>query len=127
MSGELARRRPGSLPLAMLRHVGVLLVAVALVYGASQVAAIEVQPMVWIGAAAVAGALAGLLDRGWIGLAFVVAGLALGAWLTLALGHHGTNEAAAAFATAASLYVAMLLAGAAAYLIVRLVRRQLAG
>ena len=111
----------------MFRHVGVLVVAAGLVYGAEQLASIETQPMTWIGAAALAGALAGLLDRGWLGLVFVVAGLALGTWLTLTIGHHGTNEAAAAFAAAASLYVATLLAGAAAYLIVRLVRRQLGG
>jgi hypothetical protein len=93
--------------------------------GVGQLGPIGDQPLLWLAVAALAGALAGLVDRGWLGLLFVEIGLAIGIALDLVAHHHATGEAAVALATAASLYLAALLAGAAAYLIVRMVRRQL--
>lgn len=125
MSTLTVRRQPGSLPLAVARHLLGAVAGVGLLWAAGAVASIEAQPMLWVGAAAVAGGLAGLVDRGWLGLVFVEVGLVIGVAAQLFVSHHGANEAAAALAAAAWLYLAVLLAGAAAYLILRLVRRQL--
>lgn len=125
MSVLTARRQPGSLPTVALRHVGALVIAVALLAIAASIQPITSQPGIWLLAGAAAGALAGMVDRGWLGLAFVVGGIVIGVGLELAFTHRGTDEAATAFAAAAGLYLATALAGAAAYLIARLIRRQL--
>lgn len=120
------RRRPGSLPIALLRHVGVLAIAVVALYVVGTLGPIEQQTMTWVLVAAAVGAVAGLVDRGWLGLLFLEIGLALGIAAGVVSSHGHADETAAAVAAAAWLYLATLLAGAAAYLIVRLVRRQLA-
>jgi hypothetical protein len=125
MNAITARGRPGSLPLAVARHLAGLVAAVALVYAAGVTSPVAQQPMLWVAAAALAGAIAGLLDRGWLGLLFVEIGVLLGIAAPVLLSARDTHEAAAALAAAAPLYLAVLLGGAAAYLIVRLVRRQL--
>ena len=122
---SLARSQPGSLPLVLLRHGSGLLAGVLLLALVAGQSPSGDQPILWLAAAAVAGAVSGLLDRGWMGLLFVAVGLALGIAFDVATRHHSTTEAAEAFASAAPLYLAVLLGGAAAYVILRMVRRQL--
>jgi hypothetical protein len=115
--------RPGTLPLVVMRHGGPLIVAAALLYGAGKIAPAPEQPAIWLVAAAAAGVMAGLVDRGWLGMVFVGAGIVLGMAIDLATRYHSTDEAAVALATAAWLYLATVLVGAVAYLVVRTLRR----
>lgn len=115
---------PRSLTLAFYRHGVILGVAAAVVVLLGQNVPLESQPVAWYVAAAVLG-LGAALVSGWLGLVFLVSGLAIGAALDLAIRHSSTADAAAHLGTAAPSYLAVGIIATVVFAVVLLGRRQL--
>jgi hypothetical protein len=115
---------PHSLTLAFYRHAAILGVAAAVLVLLGQTMPIADQGVVWIVAAIVLGALAGLIT-GWYGLIFLLGGLMIGTALDLAAGPAMTAEAADILAIAGPWYLGVYAAAAAAFAVSLLLRRRM--
>jgi hypothetical protein len=123
LSGRLASLtggHPRSLTLALYRHAAILVVAAAVIVGLGYAMPItDQQPVAWLVAAAVLGLLAALVS-GWYGLIFLVAGLAIGIVLSLALQDPATSHAVDQLTVAGPWYLAVLVVATVAFAITRL-------
>lgn len=114
--------RPRSLTLAFYRHALILVGAAVVVALLGRSVPIEANGPTWYVVMAVVALLAGLLS-GWLGLVFLVSGLAAGAALDLAIRHSSTADAAAYLEAAAVPYAVGALVAIVAFAIAVLARR----